>query len=156
MPQSSVLKNVFLPALLALFIAFGVGCAGDANKNKKTKDKELVLDIHENSEMALYMRSMEQVFYQLKDSLEQDGDISNFDLNFEKLFTAQIFDPSKTGPMFDGFAHNFLDLTAKLQAIDEAQERKKAFNIAVEGCMACHKAYCPGPITAIKKLKIEV
>jgi hypothetical protein len=123
---------------------------GSPENKKKTQ-----FDVHENSEMAIFMRDMEARFKALRDSISQNEGYASINLDMGKIFTAEIFDPSKSGPQFDGFAHNFLSLVETLERAESEQEKKKIFNNAVEGCIACHKAYCPGPITAIKKLKIN-
>ena len=139
---------------LMAIILFSFSCANQAEEQNTTQQTKKQFDVHQSSEMALLMRKMESVLKATKDSIQSENNYASLDFNMEQLLTATVFDPSKKGPAFDGFAHNFLE---QISALENAkpEEREKIFNATVNTCITCHQAFCPGPIVTIKKLKIQ-
>lgn len=59
-------------------------------------------------------------------------------------------DPKLSNPTFTAFNELIITEAKTLQA---TTEKKQGFNNLVDRCIDCHKTFCPGPISRIKKLK---
>lgn len=148
---------------LTLFLLFTLllfACSNNDNASSEKKEKELpcetkekkTLDIYKDSELAVLMRAMHEAMDATKKSIEQ-GEAQVNVSNFSAMLTAEPTDPNVKEPEFVEFANDYIRI---VDVLNENQGNMKAnFNKSIDACIACHKAYCTGPIEKIKKLKID-
>lgn len=108
----------------------------------------------ERSELALTMREMYDQMKLVKDSLEAGHQVkTNYLEAYKSIHTDHATEPEKIDEAYHGLAANFIQ---KYEAYENADNDKLiAFNNMLDACLACHSSKCPGPIKAIKKLKLK-
>lgn len=107
-----------------------------------------------DSELALLMRKMYDDHYVVKEKIEA-GKNFEFNSDYDRLFTADATEPEKVAsPEYKAFGQAYL---ASLEPLSNAtyDDAITAHNNAVQNCMNCHSALCPGPRVKIKKLFIK-
>lgn len=108
----------------------------------------------ETSEMAQLMREM----YAFNESIRQqiiDGSLANdYPMNFDKIHSAVLTDPSDRDASFKSFSKLFLEAERKVFE-DTNEDLVARYNNAVNACISCHNVTCTGPIPRIKKLLIK-
>jgi len=108
----------------------------------------------ERSELALLMRKMYDEMKLVSDSIEDGYAVrSSFYEEFAKITSAHATEPEKIDDLYQAMAGAFL---TNYQAFEQdTTSQAEAFNIMIENCLVCHQNKCPGPVKAIKKLKIK-
>lgn len=118
------------------------------------EEGKVVINGVERTELALLMRKMHDELAKVKDSLEAGYTVNtNFSEEFERIKYAHATEPEKIDEVYQHMADAFIDNYAAFEISKGNQ--KEAFNIMLDNCMVCHQQKCPGPIKAIKKLKIQ-
>ncbi len=138
--------RIFIGCLL---VPFFISCSSSQQEgiisNKLNKD----------SELTLLMRKM----YNDADTIKQHikagtGTITEeFIKELAYIHNATPSDPKLSNPTFTAFNNLILTEAKTLQTSSE--NKVEGFNELVNRCIDCHKTFCPGPITRIKKLKIN-
>ncbi len=78
-----------------------------------------------------------------------------FPKTFENIYSATPTQGKRLSDNHAQLSDNFIALLENYYNKKEISERKKAFNLVVQSCIACHVKVCPGPIAAIEKNLIE-
>jgi PBP1b-binding outer membrane lipoprotein LpoB len=139
--------------IVLLFAVFLFACAENTDKKDiacATEEKK-TLDIYKDSELAVLMRAMHDAMEEVKASIEQGNE--NIEVSdFASILTAEPTDPKVKEPQFEEFANDYIKI---VKVLNENRGNLKAhFNKSIDACIACHKAYCTGPIKKIEKLKL--
>jgi len=150
--------NKIIPFLLLAF----VGCQDSTDPNpdasviEASKQSEGITVVNgvERSELALTMRLMYDQMKLVSDSLKDGKTIHTNYLNrYKSIHTDIATEPEKIDEVYQGLAENFI---AKYDDFEKStSDRDLAFNNMLDACLACHASKCPGPIKAIKKIKLR-
>lgn len=147
--------------MLALFaLSAGlVQCSGNKTEEKsmaKDSSSSCTKPVNPNgdSELALLMRNMLQSAKSMKELVKEGKMPEKFPEEFLKIHTAKPTDSETKKASFDGFASNYINNLQTFYASPK-EELTKNYNAVVNACVSCHLEHCPGPLTAINKLKIE-
>src|SRR5690606_30960724 len=133
-------------------------CSNTTSKNAKEAnnlpaDSTKTLTI-KRSELAILMRNLFNETAAYKKTIEKNQEPFSFE-QFEKfasMHTATPTDAGDSGKVFVAYSKSFLH---NLKMLTEKENVSIAqFNNMIDGCVACHTDYCPGPIKVISKLKI--
>lgn len=135
--------------LIGAIIVFA-GCSSDSVQRQAKK----IINPNGDSPLALEMRNMFDVFYEVKNShLEQGAPLKMPDL--EAFHQLEGTEPEKvSSSTFQAMAQSYYATTEILKEADFIHN-KDAFNGVVDQCMGCHQALCPGPMVKIKKLYVR-
>lgn len=143
--------------VLILIVVIGfleVSCkeekAKKANITTKVSDN---FEMYKTSEMAALMRMMTEKNNRLKNAIISGKDVGEFDKEYLKIHTAELTDSTDYDLTYKAFAEYFIKVQKDVFKTEKLK-RKKAFNTAINACIACHKEKCSGPIPRIKKLLI--
>lgn len=111
---------------------------------------------NEDSELTLLMRKMYEDTETVRAKvINDDANISEkYFGQLEQVHTAIASDPGVKTPIFTAF--NKALITEAEAVKNNVGDKKVAFNKFVNRCIDCHKSFCPGPISRIKKLKITI
>lgn len=131
-----------------------------ACKEQKVSDKEVVaeeqksFEMYEMSEMALLMEQMYVDHMRLKEKIVQGEELGTFPEYLSKIHSSVMTDNTDRDAFFEEQSALF---EAAHKAIYEAtsENKKEAYNHAVQACISCHEVKCSGPIPKIKKLIIQ-
>jgi cytochrome c556 len=140
-------KILTLGTVLAIVAA--INACGDS-ETAKAPEPEMA----KTSELAQMMRDMHEYAAQLRASILEDSlaPMPNFAKDIYLMKTAVATDPSVKTPVFEGLSDVFIE---SLQKVSNPSEGKIfSYNNMLDACVNCHKAYCPGPIKKINKLRI--
>lgn len=107
-----------------------------------------------DSELALLMRMMNDSTASIKEYVKQGKLPDKFPEAFLKIHTATPTDLSVKTEEFEVFAASYVEGLKQLYN-SSPSELEINYNSLVQRCINCHQSSCPGPIKAIKKLKIE-
>lgn len=129
-----------------------MGESGEKATTEETK-KEIV-NPNGDSELALLMRTMFDESMAAKQLIEDGKPAPNFSEQFVTIHTAKETDPTVRTDEFRALSEVFLKQVELLEQAND-ENRVAAHNNMVASCLACHKAYCPGPMVKIKKLRIK-
>ena len=128
--------------------------------NKKTKKVTITKEIpasfqmYKTSEMAELMRTMLAENQIVKQQIEQNKPIGNFNEAYLKIHTALLTDSKAKDETFNTYATHFIAMQKEVFQVAK-QARAKQFNEMVNACVACHQNRCTGPIPRIEKLRIK-
>lgn len=154
------LKNKIVFAASALVILLLVNCGG--NKETKTEvveDKDSAscvkppVNPNGDSELAVLMRQMRDSTASFREVIKSGKVPDKFPEVFLKIHTAIPTDSETKKPSFDGFATAYLNSLTQLSK-SNATDAKPNYNAVVQACENCHSEHCPGPLSAIRKLKL--
>ncbi|TSA49374.1 MAG: hypothetical protein D4R43_03960 [Sphingobacteriales bacterium] len=144
---------------LLLFLFVFIAC----NQNKKesvtaeqTKSDSLkTCSINPNgqSELAELMRQMQGYFNSMRGVAITQNINSDMPDFFNKLHTAKPTDSTMVDSEFDSRTDDYLK-TVKALYHHYPESQPMAFNAVIAKCQSCHEHYCPGPLSAIKKMYI--
>ena len=126
-----------------------------SNKNDSTNcKKETPLNPNGDSELSVLMRKMLHTSESLKDMIKKGTIPEKFPEEFLKIHTAKPTDSETKKASFNGFADNYLN---NLNALYNSpkEELTGNYNAVINSCVSCHTEHCPGPLRAIRKLKLE-
>ncbi|MGE0637126.1 MAG: hypothetical protein AB7G44_11790 [Bacteroidia bacterium] len=144
------MKRVISGKLGLLFLAVSVSLVLFQCKNSSDKP----LNPNGDSELALLMRMMNDSTASVKELVEQGKLPEKFPEAFLKIHTAKPTDPTVKTEEFETFADSYVEGLKQLYQ-SSPSELQTNYNSLVQRCINCHQSVCPGPIKAIKKLKIE-
>lgn len=105
-----------------------------------------------DSELALLMRDMFDESDSLKARVVAGQPLSGL-RKYKEIHSAIPTDTTVRGPVFDSFAHAYIQSLRTLEAADS--NRVFRFNEMVDQCMSCHTEFCPGPRKRIRQLYIN-
>lgn len=145
-------KVVVLLPLLGLAILFSL-CTEKQDEMTKTS---VVKPVNPNgdSEMAILMRAMYDSAASVR-TLVQDGRLpGELPEIFFTLHKAKPTDSTVKNENFDDFATSYLESLKQLHTSD-VNNVKENYNFLLNKCVDCHSQYCPGPIKAINKLRVQ-
>lgn len=106
-----------------------------------------------NSELALLMKKMDEQLRENKQALK-DGAMPSLDFEHAAIKTAES---TKEGIMDDTY---MAYASAYLNSVEQYKNAPQdslidAHNMVITNCISCHKSYCTGPISRIKKLRVK-
>ncbi len=136
---------------------FFFACSQPASESKEEQlptDSMTVVNGVERTELALLMRKMYDEMALVKDSIKEGFTVkTNFLNEFKRIQTAHATEPEKIDATYKAMADAFL---INYELFESSQgEQAKAFNSMLQNCLVCHENKCPGPVKAIKKLRIK-
>lgn len=105
------------------------------------------------SELALLMRKMEEDLSNHKASLKS-GLYQSMSFNHEGLHTAQSTKQNLRNDDYTAYANSYL-IGAEALKTAAGDSIASKHNQLVVKCIDCHKSFCTGPISRIKKLRIN-
>ncbi len=105
----------------------------------------------ETSELALLMRQMYTESEQIRTAILEKKLPADFREKFKAIHTATPTDAGVRDPNFALLSNAFLK---QMDQVYMGKNQVENFNKMVNGCIACHSSYCPGPIKRIQKLTI--
>ncbi len=154
------MQNKTVTFLLLFLLISTVSCDNKKPEKKATQEIEIVtatpasFDMYKNSEMANLMRLMLEKNRQVKENIIAGKDLGDFSKEYLAIHTANLTDPSDRNASFETFSKLYINNMKGVFKVDK-NDRKEAFNRAINSCIACHKTTCAGPIPRIKKLLIQ-
>lgn len=154
------LKNKVVFAASALVILLLVNCGGNKetkaelaeNKDSASCVKPSV-NPNGDSELAVLMRQMRDSTASFREIIKTGKVPDKFPDVFLKIHTALPTDNETKKPSFDGFATAYLNSLTQLSK-SNAKDAPINYNAVVQACENCHSEHCPGPLSAIRKLKL--
>jgi len=121
-------------------------CRADSIEREKNSSGKV-------SELALLMRSMEEDLMNHKASLKS-GLYQSMSFEHNGLHTAQSTKENLRNDDYTAYANSYLiGADALKTAVGDSIVSKH--NQLVLKCIECHKSFCTGPISRIKKLRIN-
>ena len=139
--------------IIPLFCVLLIACSENPPADEGERGMIIVNGV-ERSELARLMRQMYDEMKLVSDSLESGSSVSpKFYTNYERITSAHATEPEKIDELYQSMADAFLDNYESFEGDEDGQI--PAFNIMVDNCLVCHQNKCPGPVKAIKKLKIK-
>lgn len=153
------LKNKISFAAFAFFILLITNCGGkkDEENPEIKKDSSACakppVNPNGDSELALLMRAMRDTAANFKEMIKAGKVPGRFPELFLKIHSAQPTDNETKKPSFDGFADGYLSALKALSG-SNSSNAKSNYNALVQACENCHSEHCPGPLSAIRKLKL--
>ena|SRR5690554_4704169 len=141
---------------MRLFIVFIlVGAFVSCDSPKKEQQKKEVFEMHEPSEMAVYMNDMYGFHERLKENILSGETPTEFSEEILKIHSAELTDDKGRNETFEKFSHLFVEQVEIIFDESSNVPLKQRYNNAVNLCISCHTSECPGPIPRIKKLLIK-
>lgn len=148
------------------FIILVGACSGSDEPEQATSDEvvdlltlareegSVTINGVERTELALLMRKMHDEMEKVKDSLEQGYAVTaRYTEAFTRIKEAHPTEPEKIDAAYQGMADAFIQQYKQFE--NSEGDQVKAFNLMLDNCLACHQHKCPGPVKAIKKLRIS-
>ena len=132
---------------------FGASLLFSCSSEVKTEDEQV--NPNGESEMALLMREMRDSLKANKQRYNSGLALHKIPKGFQDLPTAE---PTEQNMLPDAFPVLASAQTATFKKFNESftrDEQMAAHNLAVESCLTCHAQACPGPVPAIRKLRID-
>ncbi len=157
LPLQSIFNNMSRIYFILFSLFFWAACSqqsAEQNTQEKPakKSQSNTAVIHQDSELASWMKEMHTQLFVVKDALEKGEQVpDSINWDWEAIYKAKRSNEDAQGETFNGMARAFL---IEMQKSIE-QNDVEAYNHAVRSCVNCHENYCPGPIPKIKKLKIS-
>lgn len=156
-----LLKNKISFAVITFLFLLMINCSG--NKEELKVETEVKTDsatcdkppVNPNgdSELALLMRAMRDSTKSFREIIMAGKVPAKFPEVFLKLHTAAPTDSETKKPSFDAYADGYLAALKNLSASD-GSNAKTNYKALVQACENCHSEHCPGPLSAIKKLRL--
>lgn len=155
------LKNKIAIAASFLVILLLVNCGHKEEEKPEISVKKdsasctkAPLNPNGDSELALLMREMLDSAKSFKEVIKSGKVPDKFPEAFLKIHTAQPTDSETKKSSFDGYADGYLNSLKALSGSNTANA-KLNYNAVVQACENCHSEHCPGPLTAIRKLRLD-
>jgi hypothetical protein len=136
----------WLTIALVVMVMLLIACGSDKSAKELTP---VSVNPNGDSELALLMRQMGVESDSIRVALLR-GEVHPVWSRLQQLHTATPTDSTVSGPVFEGFASAFIHSVKQFEASDSL--KTKYFNAVVDGCMQCHREFCPGPMKRIAKL----
>lgn len=148
-------KIILIPiALLYLGVACNESQPNQSEEKSESQDSMTIVNGVERSELALLMRKMYDEMVLVKDSIKAGHQVkTKFLEEFKRIHSAHATEPEKIDEVYHSMADAFLVNYEMFESTHEGQT--KAFNNMLQQCLTCHEHKCPGPVKAIKKLRIK-
>lgn len=109
---------------------------------------------NKRSELAILMRNMIDDLKANRENVRNNDSIAiDWVSKYQSILTATPTDENDAGPVFEGFAHKFLNDLEQFQYAD-SNNKVSVYNALVQSCVDCHQQHCRGPIPAINKLRL--
>lgn len=158
--MASLLKNkfFFLSSAVLLLSAF-LSCTNETRAVQADKEGAACeapkegLNPNGSSELAQLMREMQASAGSAKQIVLSGGIPNDFPVTFTKIYTAKPTDSETKKESFNAFAAHYLSRLELLYKSPKEEVRRN-YNAVVEACLSCHYDHCPGPIKAIRKLRL--
>lgn len=155
------LKNKFVLGAFSVLAIFLFNCGGNYDKKQEeiAEKKDTAncvkppVNPNGDSELALLMRAMRDTAASFKEMILAGKVPDRFPEVFLKIHTAKPTDSETKKTSFDGFADGYLSALKNLSK-SNAGNAKDNYNSLVQACVNCHSEHCPGPLSAIRKLKL--
>lgn len=154
------LKNKIVSSSSTLIVLLLVNCGGSKEtktevieKNDSASCVKPPVNPNGDSELAVLMRQMRDSTATFKEIIKSGKVPDKFPEVFLKIHTALPTDNETKKPSFDGFATAYLNSLSRLSK-SNANDAMVNYNIVVQACENCHLEHCPGPLSAIRKLKL--
>lgn len=149
------MNRISLSALAMVLLI--IGCTHRVEEEKTDSNSHngvTMVNGVERAELALLMRKMYDEMALVKDSIKAGFVVkADFLEEFKRIQTAHASEPEKIDETYQAMAEAFL---VNYQLFESSQsEQAAAFNSMLQNCLVCHEHKCPGPVKAIKKLKIK-
>jgi hypothetical protein len=158
-------RHFVIVGILALLLASCGSEKTTANETSSVNEDSLAkcdvdtvkreqLNPNGETELALLMRKMDEDLRAAKTAMKA-GNGPDYSFVHDKIKTAEPTKKHIIGdPVFASFADIYLN---SIKAIKEApvDSIPAMHNKIIMNCIECHKSYCTGPITRIKKLRIN-
>lgn len=144
--------------LLLLAATFFVSCQTEEKPQaRELAELPYVAPINPNgeSELAHLMRQMNKQLGDIRNDLLV-GKTYGKRLDYTAIKTATPTDDNTKGDNFDAFSSAYLAAIDLFNKANTLEEQSAAFNGIINNCLACHQVTCPGPISRINKLWIDV
>lgn len=154
----SLKNSIQLASLLTVFVLL-FACSQKEEKKETVEVNDTascsVKPVNPNgdSELALLMRSMRDTASSFKEMIKAGKVPARFPELFLKIHSAKPTDNETKKPSFDGFADGYLNALKELSHSNQTNV-KSNYNSLVQACENCHSEHCPGPLSAIRKLKL--
>lgn len=104
------------------------------------------------SELATLMRMMKKDLEDARTAIERAEPIAPMHPRHKKIRCAWPTGLEDRNPVFEAGAINYLQRVRTLDS--RPADPSAAYAGVVDGCIACHLTSCPGPISAIEKLRL--
>ena len=155
------LKNKIFLLSISIVALVLVNCS-QKQEEKVTAEKtdsancktEAPLNPNGDSELSVLMRKMLHTSESLKDIIKRGDVPEKFPEEFLKIHTAEPTDSETKKASFNGFADIYLNNLNTLYKSPKT-ELTINYNAVINACVSCHTEHCPGPLKAIRKLKLE-
>jgi uncharacterized membrane protein len=147
-------KSYLLISILVFLAAVSYNCSSPHKKlfKRLAAEQDRSKYPNDDSELALLMREMDKDMQSLKTAVVSQTELPQLLKKFKAIHAATPTDPEVITPQFTTLAQLLINNTEKVYT---SKQKKKAYNLLVNNCIACHQSYCPGPVVRIKKLKIS-
>jgi hypothetical protein len=111
-------------------------------------------DINANgaSELATLMREMKADLEAARAAIEKGERVAPMHARHRKIRCAWPTGLEDRNPVFEASAISYLQQVRTLDS--SPADVRAAYEGVVAGCLACHANSCPGPISAIEKLRL--
>ena len=107
------------------------------------------------SQLSKLMLEMKSDMISLKEKVAAGEAAGKFNRkHYQKIYTAKVSSESKRGEHFTEYATAFLTQAERTYNASP-QNLKLEYNNLVMGCIRCHETYCPGPLSMLKKMKLN-
>ena len=110
------------------------------------------LNVNGASELATLMRAMKSDLESARASMERGEPVAPMYARHRKIRCAWPTGLEDRNPRFDASAITYLQRVRTLDS--RPADLPAAYEGVVAGCLACHANSCPGPISAIEKLRL--
>ena len=119
----------------------------------EVKHPDEIVNPNGDSELAIVMRNIHFEANRVGRALEngEEVDLSDLEDLSARLSTSVPTDSSVLDEAYYAFASS---LEERVHAMGK-EDAVIQFNSMVQACVTCHKSTCPGPISKIKKLRIN-
>ncbi len=117
-------------------------------------DHPIPSDVNPNgmSQLAVLMRTMMDDLKTARVAVETNQSSPQMWTRHRNIRCSWPTKPQDRNPQFDAMAVAYLAAIKALEA--QPQDRKAAYNTAVQACLACHAQACPGPVEIIEPLLV--
>ena len=110
------------------------------------------LNINGASELATLMRMMKADLEAARAAIEHHAPLVPMYARHRKIRCAWPTGLEDRNPTFEASAISYLSLVRTLDS--RPADLEAAYGNVVSGCLGCHATSCPGPISAIEKLRL--
>jgi len=107
------------------------------------------------SQLSKLMLEMKSDMLRIKENVKAGKPVGKYNKKkYAKIYTAKVSSESKKGEHFEEHATAFL-VQCERTSQASGDQVKIEYNNLVTACIRCHEAYCPGPLSMLKKMKVN-